>query len=99
MINFYNLKELNKYDNKDKDEQLKFTGMKIFKHFLIVGKTGSGKTNALMNYIRLSSIPSKGTFDKIFISYQTNEPLYDFLKEKFNRKKEGKKESICKKCF
>ena len=47
---------------------------------LCIGPTGSGKTNALMDYIARSS----GEFHKITIcSFSTlDEPLYNFLKEK-----------------
>jgi predicted GTPase len=66
MINFYTLKPVQKYLEKDNDEQYKYTGMKILKHFLIVGKTGAGKSNCLLNYIYLTSMPKNGTFDHIF---------------------------------
>jgi hypothetical protein len=86
MINFYKLQSVQKYLDKDNDEQLKFTGMKILKHFLIVGKTGAGKSNCLLNYIHLTSLPKKGTFDHIFFCYQTDEALYQYLKDNIDKK-------------
>jgi superfamily II DNA or RNA helicase len=59
MINFYKLDKVKKYLPKDDDEQYQFTGCKIFKHILFVAPTGGGKTNALMNYIALTSEPKK----------------------------------------
>lgn len=63
------------------DEQLEYTGMKINKHFLIVGGTGTGKTNALYDYLIQTSTPRHGTFKHIFLCYKTDEILYDDLKE------------------
>ena len=63
------------------DEQNQYTGMGINKHFLIVGGTGSGKSNALYDYLIQTSTPKKGTFRHIYICYKTDEILYDDLKE------------------
>jgi len=86
MINFYKLDKVKKYLPKDDDEQYQFTGCKIFKHILFVAPTGGGKTNALMNYILLTSEPKKGTFDHIFLCYETDEVLYEVLKDSINKK-------------
>jgi hypothetical protein len=80
-INFYSLEKTQKYLDKSKDEQLQFTGMAICRHILICGATGPGKTNALMNYIYLTSQPKKGTFSHIFLVYKTDEALYKMLKD------------------
>jgi len=85
-INFYKLDKTQKYLDKTKDEQVKYTGMVICRHILICGATGSGKTNALMNYIYLSSQPKKGTFAHIFLVYKTDEALYKLLKEELDDK-------------
>jgi hypothetical protein len=52
--------------------------MKVNSRSLIVGTTGSGKTQALLHYIRLSP----GTFSKIFIYTKERETLYDVLIDK-----------------
>ena len=52
IINFYELDKIKKYMPKIDDEQVKYTGMPLFKHILICGGTGSGKSNATMNYLR-----------------------------------------------
>ena len=80
MINFYTLPQVQKYLKKGTDEQYQFTNMKIYKHFGLIAKTGGGKTNAVMNYLKLTS-QGKGTFDHIFFCYQTDEELYDYLKD------------------
>jgi hypothetical protein len=70
-------KKLPKYN----DAQVEYTGMKICKHFVICGGTGTGKTSALYNYILETSKPRRGTFAKIFVCFKTDEVLYDDLKE------------------
>lgn len=48
----------------------------------LIGASGSGKTNYLMNYIKLSS----GTFGEIHICYKASEPLYELLDKKLQSK-------------
>jgi hypothetical protein len=80
-INFYKSSKLQKYIPKITDEQVKYSGMKLFRHILICGSTGAGKTLALMNYIAHSSKPKDGTYKKIILVYKTHEPMYAFLKD------------------
>jgi hypothetical protein len=86
IINFYTLPQVQKYIKKGTDDQFKFTHCKIYKHMLICSLTGGGKTNLLLNYIYLTSQAKKGTFDHIFFCYQTDEELYDFLKDNIDKK-------------
>lgn len=81
ITNFYTIKSVQKKLPKHKDEQYDYTKMKINTRFLIIGLSGAGKTNALMNYIELSTRCKSGTFDHIFLCYKTDEPLYNFLIE------------------
>lgn len=80
LINFYTLDRIQKKLPKYKDGQYEHTKIKIDTRFLIVGASGAGKTNALMNYIYLTTL-GKGTFDHIFLCYKTEEILYDDLIE------------------
>ena len=80
-INFYELKDVKKHLPKTVDKQKEFTGMSVDSRILICGASGSGKTNALMNYIQKSGEPAKGTFKHIFLCFKTIEPLYSFLSD------------------
>ena len=80
-INIYKTKKLQKYLDNEIDNQKEYTGIGICKHILLCGSTGSGKTNALLNYLILTSKPKLGTFKHIFLCYKTQEPLYEFLKD------------------
>ena len=78
MKNFYKLipKEFNtKYHNPGFAKH----GINIPFRALIVGSSGSGKTNLLMNLIHIMS----GTFEKLIICCKSaDEPLYKFVKSK-----------------
>lgn len=85
-INFYDTEKVKKKNPTRKDEQQEYTGIKLRTRNLLCGASGSGKTNALMNYIFLSSKPRKGTFRHVFLCYKTDEPLYDLLIEQLKDK-------------
>ena len=84
--NYYLTERIAEKLPKNKDEQFEHTGMKINKHFLIAGGTGTGKTNALYDYLIQTSKPDKGTFYHIFVCYKTDEPLYEDLKDQLKDK-------------
>jgi hypothetical protein len=69
---------------KYRDEQKDRTGMPLQQHILAVGRTGSGKSQALCNYILESSHPTRGTFDRVVLVYKTWEPLYRYLDSAIN---------------
>ena len=66
---------------KGEDAQYQYTGMKINSHFLVCGPTGAGKSVVLFNYLLETSKPRNGTFDKVFVCYKTDEPLYEEMRE------------------
>ena len=74
LINFYELDKMKPYV-KQKTVFNEKTGMYLNNHCLVVGGTGSGKTNALLNYIALSP----KLFSKIIILFKNEEPLYEYL--------------------
>lgn len=54
-------------------------GFPLHSRVCVIGRSGSGKTNWLMWYLQRCCAPRVSIFDKIFISYSVQEPLYDFL--------------------
>jgi hypothetical protein len=55
--------------------------IKINKHCLVIGSTGSGKTNLLFDFLR-RACKGQGTFGHITIITKAPEPLYDALLQK-----------------
>lgn len=84
-INFYTLKKVQKHMPKVNDNQKQFTGIPIQQHILLCGNTGSGKSNTLLNLLRLSSASGKPTYKKVFFVYKTWEPLYKYLQEELKK--------------
>lgn len=82
IVNFYELKDVKKHLPSADDKQKQFTGMKIDSRILMSGASGSGKSNALLNYIYATSQPKNGTFKHIFLCFKTDEPLYQYLEER-----------------
>jgi hypothetical protein len=80
-INFYETETVKKKNPQRDDQQLQYTGIKLRTRNLLCGASGAGKTNALLNYIYLSSKPRRGTFRHIFLVFKTDEPLYQHLIE------------------
>jgi len=86
IINFYETEAVKKYLPDKNDPQKEFTGMNIDTRILLCGSSGSGKSNALLNYILLTSQPKDGTFKHIFLISKVKEPLYETLEEKLKDK-------------
>jgi len=78
MINFYQNKGIKKYLTQSVNPHFDDTQIKVDTRILVIGSSGSGKTNLLMNYIKLSPM----TFSHIHIVFKTFEPLYELLQEK-----------------
>lgn len=75
MENFYKIIPKNKPARNTGYEQ---HNLELPTRILIVGSSGSGKTNVLFNFLKLSS----GTFSKIVICVKSSdEPLYNYLAE------------------
>lgn len=84
LVNYYEKmpKDLNK---KHYNPNYAKHGLKVPFRMAIVGSSGSGKTNILLNIISLTS----GTFEKAYVlTKNADEPLYNFLKEKLEDKLE-----------
>ena len=81
VINFYEHKALKKYLKSNKNPGFQETQMKINTRILIIGSSGSGKTNCLFNYLQNCN----KTFHSVHVVYREIEPLYEMLKDKFQK--------------
>lgn len=81
MINLYKSAALKDYVDDEEDPQRDLTGIPIDSRILFCGGSGSGKTNALGNYIALTASTKKGTFHHVYIVRKTDEPIYDWLRD------------------
>ena len=57
------------------------TQIKPNSRILSVGSTGSGKTQSLLHYLRLSP----NLFSRIMVFYKESEPLYEYLEKKMTK--------------
>lgn len=83
ILNAYELPQVKKLYKPSIDEQIKYTDIALNSRVLLVGGSGAGKTNAMINYIIESSKPKDGTFFEILLVYKTDETLYQMLKNEF----------------
>jgi hypothetical protein len=86
IINAYELPEVKKLIKPSIDEQVQYTDIALNSRVLIVGGSGTGKTNLIINYLIESSRPKKGTFYEVILVYKTDEVLYQMLKNQFKDK-------------
>jgi hypothetical protein len=78
MINFYENPKVKKFMEKIENPTFDNTQMMMRSRSLVVGASGTGKTNFLVNFIASSPL----TFGKVIIvSKLIEEPLYKFLTE------------------
>jgi ABC-type dipeptide/oligopeptide/nickel transport system ATPase component len=82
VINFYDLPEVKKLDEDKKFVNKYFanTNINLPCRIGLIGATGSGKSNILLNFITRTP----DTFTKIIIVHKIDEKLYDFLKKKLD---------------
>jgi hypothetical protein len=75
IINFYELKKVDKFKTKSINPNYDKHHMTVPFRGVLIGSSGSGKTNLLLNIINQFS----NTFNHIYIYTQAHEPLYDYL--------------------
>lgn len=81
MINFYESKQIKKFINKADDPHYDDHHIGINSRTVIIGGSGSGKTNAIMNYIRLAP----DTFNHIYVIFKEMEPIYEMLQDQLKK--------------
>ena len=82
MINFYETNDLKDYLTTSHNPNFQLHNINIPSRMIITGASGGGKTNALLNLLKLFSA-KKGTFDTIKIYCKAkDEPIYEFISDK-----------------
>jgi hypothetical protein len=85
LVNFYSLPAVQRHCPRTKDEQVKYSGMPLAEHIGIFGKTGSMKSNALLNLIRASS-EGKGAYYRIYMCVKKLEAFNRYLMDQLEDK-------------
>ncbi len=78
LINFYDVPAVKKLANKSYNPHFKDVQIDIPSRVALIGRSGAGKTNALINYI----YKTQDTFIHIVVCYKEPEPLYEYLQNK-----------------
>ena len=78
LFDWYKSKAMKKFVKKQSDYPFEATQIEVNSRILVCGTTGSGKTQALLHYIRLSP----NTFSRIIIHTKEHEDIYDMLQDK-----------------
>ena len=82
MVNFYQLKEVQKLNPTYNEPSYKNTLIKYKSRIGVIGSSGSGKSQWLLNLIA----QSPDTIGHIFICHKMDEPLYTFLEKRIGDK-------------
>lgn len=81
LINFYELPEVKSNLYQHYNPNFDKTQIKIPARIGVIAASGGGKTQFVMNFIRLMSM-GQGTFSHIHVVHKIDEDLYDFLRDK-----------------
>lgn len=79
-INWYESEAFKEFKDKNDKYDYSATDIKPNSRVLVCGSTGSGKTNSLISYLKLSP----ELFSRIIICYKEKEPIYEMLNKAFN---------------
>jgi hypothetical protein len=80
IINFYELKGVQEFMPKNINPNYDFHKIKVPMRGVVLGSSGSGKSNFLLNFI--SVMPD--TFNHVYIYTMATEPLYEYLQSRFD---------------
>ena len=80
MINFYTLPKVQKFMTKSINPNYKNHNVTVPFRSVVIGSSGSGKTNNLLNIIHKFN----NTFNHIYVYTQAEEPLYNFLESQIS---------------
>ena len=77
IVNCYDLKGVKKHQTKHINPYFCNHRIKVPLRGVLIGSSGSGKSNLLMNIIN----QMQSTYNHIYVYTQAREPIYDFLRE------------------
>lgn len=80
MINFYSLPKVKKYKQNNINPNFNYHNINVPFRGILIGSSGSGKTNTLLNIISAMS----NTFNHIYIYTKAEEQLYNYLREQIS---------------
>ena len=80
ILNFYELEKVKKFQTKSINPNYNVHHISVPFRGVLIGSSGSGKTNLLMNIINQFA----NTFNHIYIYTQAKEPLYDYLESQLD---------------
>jgi chromosomal replication initiation ATPase DnaA len=80
IVNFYELQKVKKFQTSAPNPNYKNHHIKVPFRGILIGSSGSGKTNLLLNVI----VQMANTFNHIYIYTKAKEPLYEYLESQFN---------------
>jgi hypothetical protein len=80
IINFYKLKGVQEFMPKNINPNYELHKIKVPMRSVVLGSSGSGKSNFLLNYISAMS----NTFNHVYIYTMATEPLYEYLQSRFD---------------
>jgi energy-coupling factor transporter ATP-binding protein EcfA2 len=84
MFNWYETKAMKDLTKDDNYYDYSATDIKPNSRILCCGTTGSGKTQALLHYIRLSP----NLFSRVIVFYKETEPIYELLHQGLKKRVE-----------
>lgn len=79
-INWYKSEAFKEFKDENDNYDYQATDIKPNSRVLVCGNTGSGKTNSLVSYLKLSP----NLFSRIIIVFKEIEPIYEMLNKAFD---------------
>ena len=84
LFNWYDTKQMKEITKDEDHYDYEATGIKPNSRILCCGTTGSGKTQSLLHYIRLSP----NLFSRVIVFYKEIEPMYELLQQGLKKRVE-----------
>jgi Poxvirus A32 protein len=85
IVNFYETEDVKKHLYNHFNPNFNLTQMNIPFRLGVIASSGGGKTNAVLNLLKLLS-QGEGTFSHIYVINVLEEPLYEMLRDKLKER-------------